>query len=119
MDAYQALAASYDRLTNDVDYEAIVAFYKEIIKREGVNPRTAIDLACGTGTVSCLLAEHGYDVIATDMSEEMLTQAAAKAAQQKTNTRAPAGGCKNFPYGFEKIFGCSRGIPLYKGSPRV
>ena len=30
MDAYRELAASYDRLTNDVDYEATVAFYWEL-----------------------------------------------------------------------------------------
>ena len=38
MDAYHNLAVSYDRLTNDVDYEATVAFYYEILKREGLNP---------------------------------------------------------------------------------
>ena len=52
MGAYEALAASYDRLTNDVDYGAIVAFYEEILKKEGLKPRTAVDLACGTGSVS-------------------------------------------------------------------
>ena len=35
MGAYEALAASYDRLTNDVNYGAIVAFYEEILKKEG------------------------------------------------------------------------------------
>ena len=30
MDAYKELAYSYDRLTNDVDYEAVVDFYFEI-----------------------------------------------------------------------------------------
>ena len=81
MDAYQALAASYDRLTNDVDYEAVVAFYKEILTREGVSPRTAVDLACGTGSVAMLLAADGLQVTAVDMSEDMLTVACQKAAQ--------------------------------------
>ena len=45
MDAYHALAASYDRLTNDVDYEATVEFYKQILEREGLKPRTVLDLA--------------------------------------------------------------------------
>ena len=40
---------------------------------------TVLDLACGTGTIACLLAELGYQVVATDGSEEMLTQAARKA----------------------------------------
>ena len=78
MDAYHALAVSYDRLTNDVDYEATVAFYNEILEREGVRPRTAVDLACGTGSVTAILAKQGLDVIGVDLSEEMLTVAMEK-----------------------------------------
>ena len=78
MDAYKNLALSYDRLTNDVDYEATVAFYKEILKREGLRPRTAVDLACGTGSVTEILARQGLEVIGVDLSEEMLTVAMEK-----------------------------------------
>ena len=87
MDAYQALAASYDRLTNDVDYEAVVAFYKEILSRDGVRPRTAVDLACGTGSVAMLLAKDGLQVTAVDMSEDMLTVASQKADGMKNPPR--------------------------------
>ena len=80
MGAYEALAASYDRLTNDVNYGAIVAFYEEILKKEGLKPRTAVDLACGTGSVSAILAGKGLSVIGVDMSEEMLTAAQQKCA---------------------------------------
>ena len=79
MGAYEALAASYDRLTNDVDYEATVDFYYEILKQERLNPRTAVDLACGTGSVTAILAKKGLQVIGIDMSEEMLTVASQKA----------------------------------------
>ncbi len=79
MDAYHALAVSYDRLTNDVDYRATVDFYYEILDREGLRPRTAVDLACGTGSVTALLVEKGMDVIGVDLSEEMLTVAQQKA----------------------------------------
>ena len=78
MNAYHALADSYDRLTNDVDYEATVAFYYEILAREGLNPRTCVDLACGTGSVTAILAKRGLDVTGVDMSEEMLTVAMEK-----------------------------------------
>lgn len=78
MDAYQNLAASYDRLTNDVDYEAVVDFYFEILNREGLQPRTAVDLACGTGSVAVLLAKRDLEVIGVDLSEDMLTQAMNK-----------------------------------------
>ena len=79
MNAYHNLAASYDRLTNDVDYKAVVDFYYQILEKESLQPRTAVDLACGTGSVSILLAQKGLQVTAVDMSEEMLTEAAQKA----------------------------------------
>ena len=101
MDAYKNLAASYDRLTNDVDYEATVAFYEEILRREGVTPRTVVDLACGTGSVTEILARKGYRVTGVDMSEEMLTEAAMKtmdleqppmySCQRLQNLRLPRG----------------------------
>ena len=87
MDAYHALAKSYDRLTNDVDYEATVEFYIEILRREGVKSRTCVDLACGTGSVTKLLAERGYDVIGVDLSEEMLTEAFQKVQDMENPPR--------------------------------
>ena len=83
MNAYHALAVSYDRLTNDVDYAAVVDFYFEILRREGLRPGTAVDLACGTGSVALLLARRGLRVTAVDMSEEMLCVAAQKAQEQQ------------------------------------
>ena len=87
MDAYRDLAASYDRLTTDVDYEATVEFYNEILRKEGLRPRTAVDLACGTGSVSLLLARMGLRVTGVDMSEEMLTVAFQKAQEQDLDIR--------------------------------
>ena len=87
MDAYHALAGSYDRLTNDVDYEATVAFYEQILAREGLSPRTAVDLACGTGSVALLLAKRGLQVMGVDMSEDMLCVAADKAQQAQLSIR--------------------------------
>jgi len=87
MDAYHELARSYDRLTNDVDYEATVDFYMQILKREGLLPRTVVDLACGTGSVTEILARNGYRVTGVDMSEEMLTQAMGKVMDMETPPR--------------------------------
>ena len=84
MDSYKALAASYDRLTRDVNYADAVNFYFEILKRENVRPRTAADLACGTGSVTALLCQRGIPTVGVDLSEEMLT-----VAQQKTMDLMP------------------------------
>ena len=81
MNAYRELAGCYDRLTNDVDYRAVVDFYEQILAREQVHPRTAVDLACGTGSVAILLAEKGLRVTGVDLSEDMLTVAWSKAME--------------------------------------
>lgn len=77
--SYEALASSYDGLMCDAAYRKR-ANYLDRLLRKGKHPvHTVLDLACGTGTISCLLAQQGYEVIATDGSEEMLTQAMQKA----------------------------------------
>lgn len=81
MSAYGALAASYDGLMADGAYRRRAAFLERRLKKSSIPVKTVLDLACGTGTVACLLAKRGYEVLATDGSEEMLTQAAAKAAE--------------------------------------
>ena len=78
MNAYRNLAASYDRLTSDVDYESWVDFAQAILEQEGLKPRTVADLACGTGSATRILARRGYRVTAVDLSEEMLTEAMDK-----------------------------------------
>ncbi|WP_297311141.1 class I SAM-dependent methyltransferase [uncultured Oscillibacter sp.] len=80
MSAYDALAASYDGLMADGAYRRRAAFLERRLRKSPIPVETVLDLACGTGTIACLLAEKGYAVIATDGSGEMLTQAAAKAA---------------------------------------
>ena len=79
MSAYTTLACAYDGLTTDVPYEAILDFLEAILRRSGKKPATVLDLACGTGSMSLLLAQRGYGVIGADISEEMLTVAAQKA----------------------------------------
>ena len=80
MSAYDALAASYDGLMADGAYRRRAAFLARRLRKSPIPVETVLDLGCGTGTIACLLAKKGYQVLATDGSEEMLTQAAAKAA---------------------------------------
>ena len=85
MRTYDALAAGYDGLMADGNYRRRAAFLARRLRKSPIPVGTVLDLACGTGTVACLLAQRGYEVLATDGSEEMLTQAAAKAAALEKN----------------------------------
>lgn len=85
MSVYESLAVSYDRLTNDVPYQKILDFAQSLLRERGVQPRSVLDLACGTGALSVLLAQSGYRVIGVDMSEEMLTVAYDKAMELPDN----------------------------------
>lgn len=85
MSAYEALAASYDALTYDIPYEKILQFWETLLKRYRLRPETVLDLACGTGSLSVLLAERGYRVIGADLSEEMLAVADEKCSDLAEN----------------------------------
>ena len=83
MSSYQALALSYDALTTDVGYRRRAEYLDRLLKKSRLPVHTVLDLACGTGTLTCLLAEMGYEMIGVDGSEDMLAQAQTKAMNVK------------------------------------
>ncbi|MBQ1280947.1 MAG: methyltransferase domain-containing protein [Oscillospiraceae bacterium] len=85
MSAYEALAASYDRLTDDIAYRQTLAYIEQLLAEKGKQPQKVLDLACGTGTLSVLLAERGYQVLGADISEEMLAVAYEKTMELAEN----------------------------------
>ena len=68
MSSYDALAGSYDSLMTDASHVKRAAFLVKRFGESAIPVRTVLDLACGTGTIACLLAEKGYTVTATDGS---------------------------------------------------
>lgn len=78
MSAYEGLARYYDALTGDVDYEAWLDWYLCWFGRSQAPVKLVLDLCCGTGTLTCLLAQKGYSTIGTDLSADMLTEAMEK-----------------------------------------
>ena len=79
MDSYQFLAGVYDELTDDVRYEKWADYLEKLFRKARCPVHTVLDLACGTGSLTCILAERGYEMIGVDRSLEMLAEAAEKA----------------------------------------
>lgn len=75
---YGFLAPSYDALTRDVDYEGLCDYLERQFRRARCPVKTVLDLACGTGSLTWLLARRGYETIGVDLSGEMLAQARDK-----------------------------------------
>lgn len=69
---YGLLSEYYDRFTDDVPYERWADFFERIFEQKHVKPSVILDLACGTGSLTSILAQRGYDMIGVDQSEDML-----------------------------------------------
>ncbi|MBQ9459004.1 MAG: class I SAM-dependent methyltransferase [Oscillospiraceae bacterium] len=79
MASYEHLAHRYDELMRDADYTRRSAFVEKLFLRAARREvHTVLDLACGTGTMTCLLSERGYELISVDGSEDMLMEAREK-----------------------------------------
>jgi SAM-dependent methyltransferase len=72
---YDLLAPHYDAVTGDPATEA--AFIRDLIERRHSQASTLLDLACGTGGVTALLA-GAYRVSGLDISPGMLARARGK-----------------------------------------
>ena len=80
MASYEFLAGSYDELMRDADYARRADFVEKLALHAAKRPvHTLLDLACGTGTMTCIFTERGYELIAVDGSEDMLMEAREKA----------------------------------------
>lgn len=81
MSRYGSFAEYYDSLTSNVDYSKTAEYVSNILNENGINKGILLDLACGTGTMSLIMAQKGYDVIGVDNSPEMLGEAREKACE--------------------------------------
>ena len=79
MSGYSVFARYYDELTANIDYRKRGEYFHEIIKKfKTTKENILLDLACGTGSISEVMARLNYDVVGVDLSDEMLGMAIEK-----------------------------------------
>lgn len=81
MDAYTSFASVYDMFMDNIPYEEWCAYLTSLLREYGVKDGIVLDLGCGTGSLTELLAKQGYDMIGVDFSEDMLQIAMEKRMQ--------------------------------------
>ena len=84
--SYDIFSSVYDVLTDNVDYQQITDRICSLLSQNGINGGLLLDLGCGTGTLSFMLEEKGYEIIGVDPSEDML----AVANEKKYELDSPA-----------------------------
>lgn len=72
MEAYTSFAQVYDLFMDNVPYEEWCEYIKSLLKEYKIEDGLVLDLGCGTGKLTRLLEDAGYDMIGIDYSEEML-----------------------------------------------
>ena len=80
--AYSGFAGVYDLFMDDIPYAQWADYIEKVLEIYRVPKGLVLDLGCGTGSLSCLLDEKGYDMIGVDLSEEMLGIAKEKAIEE-------------------------------------
>lgn len=78
MEAYTGFARVYDIFMDNVPYEEWGRYLYSLLREYGVDSGLVLDLGCGTGAMTEILAGYGYDMIGVDNSEDMLEIALEK-----------------------------------------
>ena len=78
MGMYESFARVYDTFMDDVPYEEWGRCLTRLLKEQGIGDGLVLDLGCGTGAMTRLLAGSGYDMIGVDSSPDMLQIASEK-----------------------------------------
>lgn len=78
MASFGPIAPHYDLLMSGVPYDMWAGYYRLLLAQIGASPRTLLDVCCGTGTVSELMAKDGFDVTGFDLSAAMVEVARSK-----------------------------------------
>lgn len=78
MASYESFARVYDLFMDNIPYEKWCGYLHTLLKKYGVTDGLVLEIGCGTGTMTELLAGCGYDMIGVDNSADMLEIAQEK-----------------------------------------
>ncbi len=78
---YGSFARVYDLFMDNIPYEEWSTYLHHLLLKYGVQDGLVLELGCGTGSMTELLAGYGYDMIGVDNSVEMLEIAREKKEQ--------------------------------------
>ena len=70
--AYNEFAYFYDEFNGEADYDALYAHIHKELDAHGIRDGILADLGCGTGELTLMLTQAGYDMIGIDQSEDLL-----------------------------------------------
>ena len=82
---YGSFAYVYDKFMDNVPYEKWSEYVQSLLKEYGIDDGLVLDLGCGTGSLTELLSDAGYDMIGVDLSADMLDIAMEKRAVSGKN----------------------------------
>lgn len=82
MEAYTGFALVYDQLMDNVPYQDWCDYLTGFLREYGCREGLVLELGCGTGSLTRLLAANGYDMIGLDSSADMLSIAREKQAEE-------------------------------------
>ncbi|MDE0301243.1 MAG: class I SAM-dependent methyltransferase [Candidatus Poribacteria bacterium] len=93
---YEKFAYAYDQMMTNVDYVRWANYIDAIFRKCAFLPRKILDLACGTGALTTLLARQNYEMWGIDRAEGMLAIARRKAEQQELKIQFRRGDMLGF-----------------------
>ncbi|MHB1001262.1 MAG: class I SAM-dependent DNA methyltransferase [Armatimonadota bacterium] len=102
---FDEIAFLYDELMESVPYQEWINYLDRILDTFNTKPHNILDLCCGTGRVSMLLADQGYHMSGVDISSGMIELARKKSKSKKYNItfEVQDASCLKLPERFDLV----------------
>jgi ubiquinone/menaquinone biosynthesis C-methylase UbiE len=96
MNKYTSLAKLYDSFSFDISAKEWAGYIDTLLKKRSVSTTAQMmDAACGTGSITLELYKLGYNIMALDISSEMLEVASKRFAEAGAGIRIVNQDLKN------------------------